>query len=174
MKEPKFDFMKFSTIMEMVLGGFLSLLPLLYFGRQFFNEITSDWPASRLPLLVVLLFLPACLVVGLLLVLVRWAFISRRDARRGYSIRLINSYAPEGGTVKYEEGENRIELYFDWEQFTIYVPSDEAWMRDMPDWAKPRKTEIMDRIRREHTKAHFDETGVADAIASLNSVPLLE
>lgn len=31
----------------------------------------------------------------------------------------------------------------------IYWPSQEAWQREMPDWAKGRREEILDRIRQD-------------------------
>lgn len=77
---------------------------------------------------------------------------SLRLRRQGYRIR---GHGPE--MFRYEEmiddGEIR-QLKFGLGHLAgrkvgIYWPSNEAWQRDMPDWAKGRREEIYDRIRGE-------------------------
>ncbi len=38
---------------------------------------------------------------------------------------------------------------------SIYAPSEEKWQRKMPEWAKGRRTEIMDRIVKEFPETSF-------------------
>ena len=40
-----------------------------------------------------------------------------------------------------------IEGFFDRGPYTIYIPVDEKWQETMPEWAKWRKGEIIDRMK---------------------------
>ena len=70
-----------------------------------------------------------------------------RRKRLGYYVSV------RGGvwTVEYIEGEKRLLLHFEMGIPTdiLYVPSERDWLRDMPDWAKDRREEILVRIRQE-------------------------
>lgn len=65
-----------------------------------------------------------------------------RDRLRGYTIG--SGYK----ILTYKEyGKGTLELVFD---PCIVVPSENEWRQEMPDWAKNRRDEIMQRIVREH------------------------
>jgi hypothetical protein len=51
------------------------------------------------------------------------------------------------GILIYNEKGNTLQLYFNRQKDTIYVPSDMEWSKVMPHWAKDRKKEIVARIK---------------------------
>ena len=61
--------------------------------------------------------------------------------------------------IRYMEGFNKLELSVEpltKDPSVIFVPSDEKWKTEMPDWAKERREEILSRIK-DGTK-HLDWT----------------
>ncbi len=70
-----------------------------------------------------------------------------RDRLRGYTI------GKDYKVLTYKEyGKGVLELTFD---PCIIVPSENEWRQTMPEWAKNRRDEIMQRIVREHA---WDDT----------------
>ena len=109
----------------------------------------SMWFKSRL--------IFAGLVAIPLLILGAWLNSSQQRKKRGYYVD--SSGGAEEGTVIYHEGEHTLDLYFQRYPNIIYVPTDAAWQEQMPDWAKDRKTEIMERIKSHyHIKQPYEET----------------
>ena len=72
-----------------------------------------------------------------------------RQKKRGYIIE------PGGGAedmlIYYREGENSIYLYGERKDGFVIVPSNAEWERSMPEWAKGRKGQIMERIYADYT-----------------------
>lgn len=66
------------------------------------------------------------------------------DRLRGYAI------GRDYKIVTYKEyGKGVLELTFD---PCVVVPSENEWRQEMPDWAKNRRDEIVQRIIREHAR----------------------
>lgn len=66
-----------------------------------------------------------------------------RRKREGFHVRTRGS--AEGGDVIYDEDGKSLIFYFDRSTRRIYIPSDRKW-EEMPEWAKARKVEIVNRI----------------------------
>ncbi len=75
---------------------------------------------------------------------------------------------PEDGSLMYNEGGKLALLYFERSSYTVYVLTDAAWEKQMPDWAKHRKAEIMGRIKQAIKTANYIE------FEDLAEVPSLE
>src|ERR1041385_998977 len=75
----------------------------------------------------------------------RMRMINRRKSL-GYWVTVL------GGEwhVVYHEGERWLSMNFELggfgQQEILYVPSMDKWLREMPDWAKNRRTEIVERV----------------------------
>jgi len=67
-----------------------------------------------------------------------------RRKREGFYVRTSGS--AEGGDVIYDEGGKSLTFYFDRGARRIYIPSDRNWDERMPEWARGRKIEILERI----------------------------
>jgi hypothetical protein len=86
-------------------------------------------------------------VVFLLLIVILMVLIKEwlRRKREGFYVNTKGN--ADGGDVIYYEGEKSLTFYFDRIAYTVYVPSNRKWEEDMPEWARVRKSEIIERIR---------------------------
>jgi len=69
-----------------------------------------------------------------------------RRKREGFFVNTKGN--ADGGDLIYHEGQRSLTFYFDRPARTVYVPSNKRWGREMPEWARIRKSEIVDRIKR--------------------------
>jgi len=70
---------------------------------------------------------------------------------KGYDLLISFRY------IKYMEGKNALEFQVDPGLKTssvIHIPSAEAWKKGLPEWARHRREEILDRIKKK--SAHLD------------------
>ena len=89
----------------------------------------------------------SCLVImGIIIVA---ALVRQQSVRKKRDFYIDKSGGAEDGFIVYHEGEKSLKVYFDRAQDTIYVPSDAKWKEIMPEWAKERKHEIVDRIKKQ-------------------------
>jgi hypothetical protein len=82
------------------------------------------------------------IVIAVFFVMREWL----RRKREGFYVSTRGN--AEGGDVVYHEADRFLTFYFDREARTIYVPSNRKWEEQMPEWAKARRLEIMENIRK--------------------------
>jgi hypothetical protein len=70
---------------------------------------------------------------------------SLRRRTEGYYVKTKGN--ADGGDVIYHEDGQSLTFYFDRRARTIHVPHDQLWEERMPEWARARKIEIVDRIK---------------------------
>jgi hypothetical protein len=68
-----------------------------------------------------------------------------RRKKEGYFV--YKRGGAEDGLLIYDERGNALQLYFNRQKDTIYVPTDVEWDKVMPHWARERKQEIVTRIK---------------------------
>ena len=67
-----------------------------------------------------------------------------RRRREGFYVTITGN--ADGGDVIYFEEGKKLTFYFDRRTRTIFVPPTMKWEKEMPDWAKGRRPQIMERI----------------------------
>ena len=67
-----------------------------------------------------------------------------RRRREGFYVTMRGN-ADGGDLIYFEEGK-KLTFYFDRATRTIFVPPTIKWENEMPDWAKVRRAQIMERI----------------------------
>jgi len=82
-------------------------------------------------------------LVGLILAV---PFVREWTRRKNEGFYVKTTGNAEGGDVIYDEGGKSLTFYFDRGARRIYVPSDHNWDASMPEWARGRKIEILERI----------------------------
>jgi hypothetical protein len=111
---------------------------------------TVAWFISGAIILIVYLLRPenrfvlggaALLVMMLVIPFIREAL---RRKREGFYVNTRGN--ADGGDVIYHEDEKSLTFYFDRLSHIVYVPSNRKWEEEMPEWAKRRKIEIVERI----------------------------
>ncbi len=85
-------------------------------------------------------------VVGIL-ILVITTFIKEWLRRKTEKYYVRTKGNADGGDVIYHEDHESLTFYFDRVAQIIYVPSDRKWEEQMPEWARARKTDIVERIK---------------------------
>jgi hypothetical protein len=106
---------------------------------------------------------------GLLAAVVSWITGSRLRHRHRLRVR---------GWVACREGRDDV-AYSEWVEgnvrrltiigelgtpHAVYIPSDDAWERTVPEWARGRRTEIIDRVKADLGSKHYefvDDNGAA-------------
>jgi hypothetical protein len=94
---------------------------------------SENWPMILAVACVGIAFLTA-------IVMEKW-----RRKREGYYV--YKRGGADGGILIYDERGHTLQFYFNRRSDTIYVPSDAAWNKIMPSWAKERKDEVLTRIK---------------------------
>jgi hypothetical protein len=69
-----------------------------------------------------------------------------RRKREGFYVHTKGN--ADGGDVIYHEDGKALTFYFVRGARTIYVPSNRKWEEGMPEWAKGRRVEIVERVRK--------------------------
>jgi hypothetical protein len=69
-----------------------------------------------------------------------------RRKREGFYVNTKGN--ADGGDVIYNEDGKSLTFYFDRGARTIHIPSNRKWEEAMPEWAKGRKVEILERVRK--------------------------
>jgi hypothetical protein len=67
-----------------------------------------------------------------------------RRKKDGFYIRTRGN--ADGGDLTYHENGELLTFYFDRVSRIIYVPSDSKWEEVMPEWARARKVDIVEKI----------------------------
>ena len=108
------------------------------------------WVTSATIILIAYLLRPENrFVLGsalLLAIIVLVLFIRERLRRKREGFYITTKGNADGGDVIYHEGDKSLTFYFDRTGRTVYVPSNRKWEGEMPDWAKRRKMEIIERV----------------------------
>ena len=85
----------------------------------------------------------------IVVILITVIFVMRewlRRRREGYYV--VTKGNADGGDLVYHEADRSLTFYFDRGTRTVYVPSNRKWEEQMPEWAKARKLEILENIRK--------------------------
>jgi len=90
------------------------------------------------------LFLVGVLVAAMMIFI---PIVKERLRRRREGFHVTTRGNAEGGDVTYSEERKSITFYFDRTARTVYVPSSKKWEQEMPEWARIRRTQIMERIQ---------------------------
>ena len=69
-----------------------------------------------------------------------------RRKREGFYVNTKGN--ADGGEVIYHEDGKSLTFYFDRGARRIYIPSNRKWEEGMPEWARARKVEIVERVRK--------------------------
>jgi len=111
---------------------------------------TLAWVISGVIILIVYLLRPenrfvlggtAVLVIMLVIPFIREGL---RRKREGFYVNTKGN--ADGGSFIYYENEKSLTFYFDRISHIVYVPSNRKWEEKMPEWARGRKIEIVERI----------------------------
>jgi hypothetical protein len=86
-------------------------------------------------------------VLGLILVMVVIAIVRNTLRRRTEGFHVYKRRGGEDGVLFYEEGEKSLQIYFNRFEDIIYIPCASIWKEIMPDWARDRRDEIVERIK---------------------------
>jgi hypothetical protein len=86
-------------------------------------------------------------IVFLAALVVVTVFIRERLRRKREGFFVNTRGNADGGDIIYQENGKSLTFYFNRGIRTVYVPSNRTWEELMPDWARTRKAEILERIR---------------------------
>ncbi len=110
----------------------------------------------------------------LFVTIIIWFTVARKYAlaKKGFFIEVDLGREPgDGVRIAYEEKDKSL-IFYGPASRTIKVPSEQLWNEIMPDWAKNRKDEILERIKQDVRKLKFtfresgDKRNVTSILAS--------
>lgn len=93
----------------------------------------------------------AVVLVGVIcIILVLFIKEQIRRAIQGYYVYMRGGV--QDGDARYNESGKEIRFYFTRKDRTIYIPTSTKWNEIMPEWAKPKRDEIVARLRKRISK----------------------
>ena len=90
----------------------------------------------------------------LVLLFAIWLGVDRLiQVSRGYVIRISGHFRTT--VIFYSEGKNRLHLISHDTKRTFHLPDSAEWIATMPEWARDKREQILDRITRDWRTTKF-------------------